>query len=243
MPANGMSKHFLVTGASSGIGLATTRLLLTNGHRVTGLSRRDDIATLDNARFAAVSLNLNDNQEIDTQIRQLLKSNNFDGLVHAAGYGEFGSIEQFSLAQIETAIQVNLTSALVLCRALMPAFRRQKAGRLVFIGSEAAHAAGRKGALYSAAKFGLRGFCQALRDDCASDGIQVSLINPGMVRSPFFNDLDFAPGDLPENAIIPEQIAALIMFILDSDDNIIFDDLQLSPRLKSINFSPRKSKG
>ena len=47
---------------------------------------------------------------------------------------------------------------------------------------------GQKGALYSAAKFGLRGFSQALRADCASDGIRVSLVNPGMVRSPFFED-------------------------------------------------------
>ncbi|MCP3690511.1 MAG: SDR family oxidoreductase, partial [Gammaproteobacteria bacterium] len=99
---------------------------------------------------------------------------------------------------------------------------------------------GRKGALYSAAKFGLRGFCQALREDCASDGIQVSLINPGMVRSPFFDDLSFAPAGLPENAIEPIQVAELVDFILASNDNIVFDDVQLTPRLKSINFSSHK---
>jgi len=237
-----MSKHILVTGASSGIGLATSRLLLSNGYRVTGLSRRGNVEGLDDANFTTLSLDLADNNQIDTQIKQLLKTQGFDGLVHAAGYGQFGSIEQFSIKQIETAIQVNLTSALILCRALIPVFRRQATGHLIFIGSEAAHAAGRKGVLYSAAKFGLRGFCQALRDDCASDGIQVSLINPGMVRGPFFDDLDFAPGDLPANAIEPEQIADTILFMLENNDNIVFDDLQLSPRLKSINFSPRKSK-
>ena len=242
MPANGMNKHILITGASSGIGLATTRLLLEKSFRVTGLCRRDDIAGLEDKNFTALPLDLVDSQKIDKQIKQLLKSHSFDGLVHAAGYGEFGSIEQFSIARIEAAIQVNLTSALILCRALIPAFRRQQAGRLIFIGSESAHLAGRKAAVYSAAKFGLRGFCQALRDDCASDGIQVSLINPGMVRSPFFDNLEFAPADLPENAIEPEQIASLIAYVLDSDSNIVFDDLQLSPRLKSINFSPRKSK-
>ncbi len=237
-----MNKHILVTGASSGIGLATSHLLLTNGYRVTGLSRRVNIPDLDDANFTALSLDLTDNREIERQIKQLSRTQSFDGLVHAAGYGKFGSIEQFSIKQIETAIQVNLTSALILCRALVPLFRRQASGHLIFIGSESAHAAGRKGTLYSAAKFGLRGFCQALRDDCASDGIQVSLINPGMVRGPFFDDLDFSPGDLPANAIEPEQIADLILFMLDSNDNIVFDDLQLSPRLKSINFSPRKPK-
>jgi len=242
MPANGMSKHILITGASSGIGLATTRLLLEKSYRVTGLSRRGDINGLDDKNFTALRLDLTDNQKIDTQIKQVLKSQSFDGFVHAAGYGEFGSIEQFSIARIEAAIQVNLTSALILCRALIPAFRRHQAGRLIFIGSEAAHLAGRKGAVYSAAKFGLRGLCQALRDDCASDGIQVSLINPGMVRSPFFDDLDFTPADLPENAIEPEQVASLIAYVLESDNNIVFDNLQLSPLLKSINFSPRKSK-
>ena len=121
-------------------------------------------------------------------------------------------------------------------------FRKQKNGRIIFIGSESAVNAGRKGALYSAAKFGLRGFSQALREDCASDGVLVSLINPGMVRSPFFDDLSFAPGVQEENAVEPEQVAELALHILSSADNMIYEEVNLAPRVKTINFSVQKSK-
>lgn len=215
---------------------------MDKGIRVTGISRRGGVAELEGEHFQPVSLDLADSNETDNRLKQLLKQQSFDYFIHAAGYGEFGSIEQFSVAQIERAIQVNLTSALILCRHLVPAFRRRQSGRLVFVGSESGLAAGRKGAVYSAAKFGLRGFCQALREDCASDGIQVSLINPGMVRSPFFEELSFAPADQPENAISAKQVADLIGHILDSDDNIVFDEVQLTPRVKSINFSAQKQK-
>ncbi|MDH5352870.1 MAG: SDR family oxidoreductase [Gammaproteobacteria bacterium] len=237
-----MNKQALVTGASSGIGLATAKLLLNKGLGVTGISRRGQVAELSDENFTAITLDLADSVETDKQLKLILKRQPFDYFIHAAGYGEFGSIEQFSVAQIERAIQVNLTSALILCRQLIPAFRQRQSGRLIFVGSESSLTAGRKGAVYSAAKFGLRGFCQALRDDCASDGIQVSLINPGMVRSPFFNELSFAPAEQPENAISTDQVAALIGHILDSEDNIVFDEVQLSPRVKSINFSAQKTK-
>jgi 3-hydroxy acid dehydrogenase/malonic semialdehyde reductase len=145
------------------------------------------------------------------------------------------------VTQIDQAIRVNLTSALVLCRQLVPMFRRQKKGRLIFIGSESALSAGKKGVLYSAAKFGLRGFCQALREDCAKDGVGVSLINPGMVRSPFFDEQSFAPASLSENAIETEDVAKLICQILQTSADIVIDEINLSPRVKSINFSPRTS--
>lgn len=232
-----MTRHALVTGVSSGIGLAITGHLLDNGYRVTGISRRGKIPQ-EHDQFDAVSLDLADSEQTEKTLKQLLRENRFDCFIHSAGYGEFGSIEQFSVKRIERSIQVNLTSALIICRSLLPAFRANKTGSLIFIGSESSLSAGRKGALYSAAKFGLRGFCQALREDCAADNIRVSLINPGMVRSEFFDGLGFAPAENAENAITPDQVAELVWFILNSGENMVFDEVQLTPRIKSINFSP-----
>jgi len=240
MPVSGMNKRVLVTGASSGIGLAISQLLLGKGYEVTGISRRGRIAGLDHKNFNALKLDLANSGDINHELKLLLKQQSFDCFIHAAGYGDFGSIEQFSSEQIERAIQVNLTSALLLCRHLVPMFRNQQDGRLIFIGSESALNAGRKGAVYCASKFGLRGFCQALREDCASDGILVSLINPGMVRSPFFDNLSFAPGEQAENAIEPQQVAELVWHIVSSANNMVFDEVQLTPRVKNINFSPQK---
>ena len=229
----------LITGASSGIGLATAGLLLSRGYQVIGLSRRGPVTELEHENFSSVALDLGDLESLDEKLREVLDAREIDCFIHAAGQGHFGSIEQFSIAQIETSIRVNLTSAMVVCRSLVPVLRQRGRGRLIFIGSESALIAGSKGALYCATKYGLRGFCQSLREDCGSDGIQVSLVNPGMVRSPFFDDLSFEPGPQPENAITVNDVAAVILQILQSSEDIVFDEVNLSPRVKSINFGKR----
>jgi short-subunit dehydrogenase len=195
------------------------------------------VEALGDGNFDARSVDLADLAGLESALDDILRLQDFDCFIHAAGQGYFGSIEQFSVAQIEQSIRVNLLGGMVICRGLVPRMRRRGRGRIVFIGSESALQAGKKGALYSAAKFGLRGFSQALREDCASDGIQVSLVNPGMVRSPFFDELPFAPGSRPENALEVDDVAEAVMQILQSSPNIVVDEINLSARVKSIDFN------
>jgi short-subunit dehydrogenase len=229
----------LISGASSGIGLATASLLLQQGYRVIGLSRRGRVAQLEHDNFTALAVDLDDLQQLEARLAELLEGRDVDAFIHSAGQGRFGSLEQFSRQQMESALRVNLTSAMVICRGLLPRMRKRARGRLIFIGSESALAAGKKGAIYCATKFGLRGFCLSLREDCASDGIQVSLINPGMVRSPFFDDLSFAPGARPENAVAVTDVADLVLQIMHSSPHIVIDEINLSPRVKSIDFGSK----
>ena len=231
-----MAETVLVTGASSGIGLASARLLLANGYRVIGISRRGAVNEFAAADFIGIELDLGDLAAVEAGLRDILRDHEIDALLHAAGQGRFGSIEQFSLAQIENLLRVNLASAIVISRALLPGMRRRGRGRLIFIGSESALEPGKKGALYCASKFGLRGFCLSLRDDCAADGIQVSLIHPGMVRSPFFDEQAFAPAAAAENAVEPGDVAAAAWQVLQSSSSIVIDEIRLTPRVKSIDF-------
>jgi NADP-dependent 3-hydroxy acid dehydrogenase YdfG len=113
-------------------------------------------------------------------------------------------------------------------------------GDILFIGSEVALSGGRRGAVYSASKWALRGFAQTLRDECARRGVRVSVVNPGMVRTTFFDDLHFSPGDEEANAVLPEEVAEVVAMILSSRQGTVFDEIDLSPLKKVLKFKKGK---
>ena len=160
-------------------------------------------------------------------------------VVCAAGVGRFGSLEEFSYEQIRELIDINLTSQLYVVRAFLPLLKRRGRGDVVLIGSEAALAGGARGAVYSATKFALRGFCQSLRQESAAAGIRVTLINPGMVRTGFFDQLDFEPGEDPTHAIVPEDIAVAVKMVLSARPETVFDEINLSPLKKVVRRKHR----
>ena len=229
-------KVALVTGASSGIGLSITQTLLTQQCRVIGIARDFSKANINSELFVPFSQDLVDLNKTSDLIKKLCKENQIDYFIHSAGSGTFGSIEQFSVKQIDQYIKSNLSSALVLSHYIVPVMRKQKAGRIIFIGSESAINVGKKGALYSSVKFGIRGLALSLREDCSKDGINVSLINPGMVKTPFFDKQNFHPGSDSSNYIEAQDIADTVLHILNSNSNIVFDEINLSPRNKTIDF-------
>lgn len=229
----------LVTGSSSGIGLAVSRILLERGCAVIGIARDHQKAAIDDPNFRPLTLDLAEPQAVSERLAELCREQPIDYLIHCAGQGLFGSIEQFSASQIDHNLRINLTSALVLAHHVVPTMRTRKSGRIVVIGSESALQGGRKGALYCSAKFGLRGFAQSLREDCSRDGIAVTLINPGMTRTPFFDKLDFRPGPDSSNAIDPRDIARLVLQVLDSNPDLVMDEINLTPRIKSLQFGIR----
>ena len=136
----------------------------------------------------------------------------------------------------EDFFNVNLISQVILCRQIISHFKGNGSGDIIIMGSEAALAGKRKATLYSAAKFGLRGFAQALRDEVAASGVRVCMINPGLVRSSFFDSLDFEPGNLTNNAIEPDYIAKIVSELLKTLNGTIIDEINLSPVSNSINF-------
>ena len=131
-------------------------------------------------------------------------------------------------------LMVNLGSYAMICRQLVPYFKTRGKGNIVFIGSESGLRAGKKGAVYSATKFGLRGLSGALRDECAASGVRVTLINPGLVRTAFFDNLDFRPGEDRENYLVPEDVADAVALSLASPTGTVIDEINLSPQKKVI---------
>ena len=118
----------------------------------------------------------------------------------------------------------------------MAHMKSQGKGDIFILGSEAGVIGKKKATLYSAAKFGLRGFAQALRNEAGPAGVRVCLINPGMVRSPFFDTLEFEPDGLETNAIETEDIAKIVFDFLGTRHGTIIDEINLSPASKSLKF-------
>ena len=228
-------KRVLVTGASRGIGHAISEKLLAGDMSVIGTSRNPQSIDISHPNLKPVYLDLSeivDNKNSLIHFSQ--QCGELDAIILNAGQGRFGGLEEFSAKQIQDQIQQNLLAQMILVREFIQAFKSRGSGDIVFIGSESALSAGKMGSVYSAAKFGLRGFSQALRQECAPSNIRVALINPGMVASSFFDDLSFMPATDPDNSILPEQVADAILLILTSASNVVWDEINLSPLKKVV---------
>lgn len=232
-----IKRTVLVTGASSGIGRAVAQNLLQQGHVVIGVSRDSGKFTRRMANFSSVQLDFSRLNDLPEKISQLLQTfPAIDAVVFSAGVGRFGSVEEFSYPQIEALMTVNFTSQVYLTKALLPALKRKTNSDLIYIGSEAALKGTRKGAVYCASKFAVRGFTQALREECSKSNVRVCLINPGMVKTPFFEQLAFEPGDHESNTISPEDVAEAVSYVLGSRPHIVIDEINLSPLNKVVKF-------
>lgn len=232
-----VKRTVLVSGASSGIGRAIARRLLTQGHRVIGVSR--DCRRFSHAHpgFSCVELDLANLAEIPPAAKRLQDDfPDLDAVVFAAGYGQFGSLEQFSYQQIERLMMVNFTAQAFLTRALLPKLKQKPHGNLIYIGSEAALKGSRNGSIYCASKFALRGFTQALRDECGKSSVRVSLVNPGMVDTGFFDTLSFRPGKQSGQVLQAEDIADAVGYILQAGSHCVIDEINLNPSSKVIEF-------
>jgi len=230
-----MHRKVLISGASGGIGRALAKRLLGAGWRVLGVGRDFAGFPYRGPNFTAVVRDLGVLDELPAALRELALSHpDVDALICAAGVGRFGSLEEFSYRQIRDLIDLNLTSQICLVRAFLPMLKRRGEGDIVLVGSEAAVTGGRRGAVYSATKFGLRGLAQALRQECSSSAVRVGIVNPGMVRSDFFEGLDFGPGPDADNAIEPDDVAAVVALMLEMRPGTVIDEVNLSPRKKVI---------
>ena len=171
----------LVTGATGGIGHAIARALANKGARLLLTGRRADVleplARELGAR--ALSVDLADRAALD---RLIGESRDVDVLVANAALPATRRITDFEVAEIDAGLDVNLRAPILLARALVPPMSERGCGHLVFINSLSGKVAAPRASLYSATKFGLRGFAQCLRQDLHGSGIGVSTIFPGFIR-------------------------------------------------------------
>lgn len=173
----------LLTGASGGIGAAIARELHSRGAHLAVSARRvdalDGLRAELGSRVDPLPADLGDPAAVATLAE---RAGRVDVLVANAAVPASGPISEYSPEQIDRAIDVNLRAPIQLARALLPGMVERSSGHLVFLSSLSGKAASMGTALYSATKFGLRGFAAALREDLHGTGVGVTVVFPGFIR-------------------------------------------------------------
>jgi len=171
----------LLTGATGGLGHAIARAFAGRGARLVLTGRREEPLAALAAELGARAEGA-DLSDPDAVRRLAAAHGDADVLVANAALPASGALASFTEAELDRALAVNLRAPIVLAHALAPAMVARGAGHLVFMSSLAGKAATARSSVYSATKFGLRGFAGSLRVDLHGTGVGVSTVFPGFVR-------------------------------------------------------------
>jgi NAD(P)-dependent dehydrogenase (short-subunit alcohol dehydrogenase family) len=174
----------LVTGASSGIGEASARLLAQEGFRTFGTSRSPDAEGPRNVTM--LQLDVTDDTSVRACVSEVLKqAGRIDVLVNNAGFGIFGAGEETSLDEAHAIFEVNVFGALRMSQAVLPGMRERGSGTIINIASGAGIVGVPFEALYSATKFALRGMTESMRIELKPFGVHVCTVDPGFTKTNF----------------------------------------------------------
>ena len=171
----------LLTGASGGIGHAIARALAARGAQLVLTGRRaevlESLAQEVGGRALAVDL-----ADRDAPRRLAEEAGEVEILIANAALPASGTVDDYTLEQIDRQLDVNLRAPILLAKLLSEGMVARGHGHLVFMSSLSGRAAAAGGALYSATKFGMRGFALSLREDLRTSGVGVSTVFPGFIR-------------------------------------------------------------
>lgn len=193
-----MTKVALVTGSSSGIGYETALLLARNQFAtyasMRNLKKGDEllkIATNERIPLKVIQLDVDDDKSVSNAVDTIVKENGrIDILVNNAGFDLFGSLEELTMEEIKGQFETNFFGAARVTKSVIPTMRKQESGTIINVSS----LGGRIGlvpfnTMYHASKFALEGFTESLRHELAEFNIDVILIEPGVIRSSFMDNI------------------------------------------------------
>jgi uncharacterized protein len=190
------NKTVVVTGASSGIGLATARLLAARGARVAMLARSEqqlaaavrDIAAA-GGHASAFAVDLSDATQVESTCKRLLVDMGPpDVLINNAGAGRWKPLIDTSLDEARKMIEVPYLAAFYVTRLLLPSMIQRGSGRIACITSPASHMVWSRACGYIAARHAIKGFAEALRADLRGVGVGVTLVTLGPVKSSYWEN-------------------------------------------------------
>jgi NAD(P)-dependent dehydrogenase (short-subunit alcohol dehydrogenase family) len=239
-------KVAIITGSSSGIGFETSLILARNGfHTYAAVRNLDksqpliDMAKKDGLSIQAIELDVSNDKSVKDAINRVLSENKrIDVVVNNAGYALVGSFEDLSMDEIKSQFETNFFGAIRVIQAILPSMRNQRNGRIVNVSSMGGRMAIPLDSAYHGTKFALEGLSESLQYEVEQFGIKIIIIEPGAIKSNFFNNLKMASKaqrpDSPytqmmqklnagfsfilENAAHPVEVAKVILAAVTSED-------------------------
>ncbi|EOL9009280.1 SDR family oxidoreductase [Cronobacter sakazakii] len=222
-----MQKSLLITGCSSGIGLACAHELRRQGFQIIAACRKpDDVARMNTLGFTGIELDLDSPQSVEAAAQEVIRltNNRLYGIFNNGGYGVYGPLSTISRAQMEQQFSTNFFGAHQLTMLLLPAMLPHGEGRIVNTSSVMGLISTPGRGAYAASKYALEAWSDALRMELRYSGVKVSLIEPGPIRTRFTENVNQTQADKPvENPGIaarftlgPEAVVAKVRHAFES---------------------------
>jgi len=224
----------LITGGSSGIGAATARALLDQGHRVAVTGRDADrlaafAASADagaEERLLTISGDAADADDVAATVRQVVDTwGRLDTVIANAGFSLPGTLEDHDPDAMRSMVLTNVLGPALLVRETLPHLRETK-GRIVVVGSVAGIRY-TPGNMYSVTKWAVHALVENVRLLVAKDRVGVTLVAPGVVDTPFWDERGGSPQAAP--TLTAEQIAAAILFAVNQPEGVDVNQLVVRP--------------
>ena len=222
----------LITGGASGIGAATTRALLKEGHRVavTGRDAERLAAFAASAgageRLLTIAGDTSDDADVAAAVRQVVERwGRLDTVIANAGFSLPGTLEEHEPQAMRAMVLTNVLGPALLVREALPHLRESK-GRIVVVGSVAG-IRNTPGNLYSVTKWAAHALVENVRLLVAKEGVGVTLIAPGVVETPFWDERGGTPQGAP--ALTAEQVAATIVYAIGQPAGVDVSQVVVRP--------------
>ena len=225
----------LITGASSGIGLAIARTLVDNGYEVYGIGRNfDDEAISYSDCFHCVICNITDTDALEKCVNEIRKEHRIDILINNAGCAYYGLHEELNASKIKEIVRTDLEAPLILTQMLLRDMKKH-GGNIINISSVTAIShANPHGAAYGAAKAGLYSFSTSVFEEARKHGVKVTAILPDMTVTDLYRNANFEADDEKGASLLPQDIADAVLFVLSRPEGVVIEELVIRPQLHRI---------
>jgi NAD(P)-dependent dehydrogenase (short-subunit alcohol dehydrogenase family) len=211
-------KVVLVTGASSGLGHAIAKALAAKNHRVFGTARVPHAAASDG--FTMLPLDVTQDESVAACIVEIIRAGGrIDAVINNAGFGIAGAIEDTTAAEAHSQFETNFFGTHRVCRAVLPHLRAQRAGVIINMSSLAGRISLPFQAFYSATKFAIEAYTEALRMEVRPFGIRVSMIEPGDFATSFTANRRMTSGSIPASPYYESAERAIATMARDEQAN------------------------